>query len=218
MQYWMGGAFWEVDFVLHIRWTGEQTRFPPRVQKKLQLYCLVSKDALALMQSAAWELFVCCSLKKQPLWPSCSFSLTPCLWFLWPEFKLLYVAAGSTPCWLYPDTLRHTYILRLCFLHCYFNNAALYTPPLDTICIDCVPRKGLVFYITSDILLDSLVVPVSESGFLTVSAQPPCLLPLSPLKGCWCYSPSEVLTRFFNPFPFTGCQLRDCCAHVIREH
>lgn len=78
----------------------------------------------------------------------------------------------------------HTLILSLSFPLCYFNNAP--PPlPLDAACIDCVPREGLVFYITSDILLDPPVAPVSVSGHWMISAQLPCSLSPSPLEGCW---------------------------------
>lgn len=82
----------------------------------------------------------------------------------------------------------HTLILSLSFPQCYFNNAPP-TLPLDTTCIDCVPRKGLVFYITSDILLDPPVAPVSVSEHWLILAQ----LPSSPLEGCWRYSVSTAL-------------------------
>ena len=46
-----------------------------------------------------------------------------------------------------------------------FLNVILTMPPPHPYfwrrCIDCVPREGLVFYITSDILLDPPVAPVS---------------------------------------------------------
>lgn len=89
----------------------------------------------------------------------------------------------------------HTHILSFSFPQCCFNNAPP-TPPLDTACIDCVPREGLVFYITSDILLDPPVAPVSVSGSWMFSTQLPCLLSPLPLEGCWHCFVSTASTMF----------------------
>lgn len=147
MPAWLKG-----DLVLFRRWTGEQTNFLLWLGgKKQHSLCLVSKDVLALVQSAAWELFVCGSLKNtHSALSACSLTHVTSL-ILWPEFdilKLLYVAAGSTPHWLCPHTLRRTHSYCAFPFLCHFNNAP---PPLDAACIDSVPRGGLVFYITSDI-------------------------------------------------------------------
>lgn len=148
--------------------------------------------------------------KNQPLWPLVSLThiipliLLTRVWYIVDCF----MADGSTPYWLCPHTLRHTltnthtqtrthqythtrtpphtntHTLSLSFPQCCFNNAPP-TPPFDTACIDCVPREGLVFYITSDIPLDSPVAPVSVSESSMFSTQLPRLLSPLPLEGCW---------------------------------
>lgn len=98
---------------------------------------------------------------------------------VWYTYSVL-CGSWFNPCWLCPHILRHR--------HTYWASAFLSvistkpaTPPLDTACVVCVPRQGLVFYITYDIQLDLPVSPVSASDCCIDSGQLPCLLSPSPL-------------------------------------
>lgn len=147
------------------------------------------------LMSMELHCFLCVAPKTPATRPPCLLSITPCLWFLRPEFdilQLLYVAAGSTPYWLCPHTLRHVHTCGASpFLSVILTPPSPPTLPLDTACIDCVPKEGLVFYITYDILLDPPVAPISVSGFCSTTST---LVVALAMEGCWHSSLSVALT------------------------
>lgn len=139
--------------------------------------------------------FLCVAPKTPATLPSL-FALNHAMSLIF-ETRVWYTSTSLCGSWFNPLLTLPTYpqarthMWSLSFPQCYFNTTLPPTLPLDTACIDCVPKEGLVFYITYDILLDPPVAPISVSGFCSTTST---LVVALAVEGCWHSSVSVALT------------------------